>query len=103
MRKQMLLTPVQLLVGVGDDVVMGSRKPFGTSPTTTPPSSPVTLKFLPSVKQNRGAFSHFRKTNIGTICCQRGGAKLKLGNPLSLYRDGNEGTMDEAESPFFFT
>lgn len=26
----MLLTPVQLLVGVGGDVVMGSRKPFGS-------------------------------------------------------------------------
>lgn len=43
----MLVTPVQLLVAVGDDVVIGSRKPFSTPTiTTTTSSSPVTPKFL---------------------------------------------------------
>lgn len=103
----MLLTPVQLLVSVGDDVVMGSRKPFGTPlpphPATTADttsSSPVTLQFLGSVKQNRGAFSHFHKANIGTICCHHRGAKVTLGDALTLNGDGNERTVDEPVSLF---
>lgn len=54
-----LFTLLQLFLRAGEDVMMWTRKPLTPAVTSSSPSSsPVTTKYLPSVKQNRAAVTH---------------------------------------------
>lgn len=100
------LTPVQLLVSVDADVVMGSRKPFGSPSTPAPFPPPAHLWPLNFCRVSNKTGQH---SVTLTGCCRAArknkhqhhllsprGCETPLGNPLTSYGDGGETTtLDE--------